>query len=390
MRTLRVDMDTLDRMLNLSGEIAIARGRFKQMLEEKRTTAELLEAHRIMDMLSMELQELIMKIRMVPVGPMFRQHIRTVRDVARSHGKTARLFIDGEDVEVDTTVIEYLRDPLTHMIRNAMDHGIERPEERKAAGKDPCGRITLRAFHDSGSIVIQVEDDGAGFNRARILEKALSRGLISESQKLSDQAIYRLAFEPGFSTAETVTDLSGRGVGMDVVLRNVDALRGSIGIESHEGRGATLTVRLPLTLAIIEGFAVGVEQETYVIPLDRVSECLELPAEERGRAGDSGVIHLRGKPVPYVRLRHLFALGGTAPQRENVVIVQHGSGEAGIAVDTLYGESQCVIKPLGRLFHGLSGVSGSTILGNGRVALILDIPNLLRSVTSHQSQPIGT
>lgn len=386
-RTLRVDIDKLDRMLDLTGEIAIAQGRFRQMLQERNgAMEEILEAHRQADILFLDLQEQIMKIRMVPVGPMFRQYIRVVRDMAQAHGKRSRLIIEGGDVEVDTTVIEHLRDPLTHMIRNAVDHGIESPETRKAAGKDPSGSIVLRAFHDAGSIVIQLEDDGAGLNRDRILQTALSRGMVSESQRLSDEEIYRFIFEPGFTTAETVSDLSGRGVGMDVVRRNIDALRGTIAIDSRPGAGTTITIRLPLTLAIIEGFAVGVEGETYVIPLDTVLECHDLPEEERERIDGDGVINLRGKPLPYLRLRDFFGLRGSAPQRESVLVVQHQGGQAGLVVDALYGERQAVIKPLGRLLYGLQGVSGFTILGNGQVALILDIPALLKEVVGRQMQ----
>lgn len=379
-RTLRIDIDRLDRLLNLAGEVAIAQGRLGQLLEWKGGREEILEAHHESNRLFIDLQEQIMKIRMVPVGPVFRQHLRTVRDIAHAHGKSARLVIEGGEVEVDTTVIEHLKDPLVHMIRNALDHGIEPPDRRKALGKDPCGRLVLRAFHDAGSIVIQLEDDGAGLNRKRIVEKALSKGMISGAEGLSDEEVYRFIFEPGFSTAEAVTDLSGRGVGMDVVKRNIDALRGSISVESNEGRGTTITFRLPLTLAIIEGFAVGVGEETYIIPLDAVTECLEMPKEERAAPGACGVIDLRGTPLPYLRLRNLFGLRGEIPQRESIVVIQTGKERAGLAVDLLYGESQAVIKPLGKLFHALPGVSGSTILGSGRVALILDAPGLLRKV----------
>jgi two-component system chemotaxis sensor kinase CheA len=272
------------------------------------------------------------------------------------------------------------------MIRNAVDHGIEPPHARKARGKDPCGRVTLRASHDAGSIVIQVADDGAGLDRKRIIERAMSLGIVAEPEKLPDAEIYGLIFEPGFSTAETVTDLSGRGVGMDVVRRNVDALRGSVAIDSRPGEGTTITIRLPLTLAIIEGFGVGVGDETYVIPLEAVLECVELPAQEQHQGNGHGVLYLRGRVLPYLRLRKLFALGDRAPSRENVVIVQHGDGQAGIAVDVLYGASQAVIKPLGELFEGLPGIAGSTILGNGRIALILDVPSLLRQAVGRQAQ----
>ncbi len=385
-RTLRVDLEKLDRILNLTGEIAIARGRIRQMLEERvgRAGREVLEAHLEADRLHLELQELAMKARMVPVGPTFRQFVRTVRDMAAATGKSVRLLIEGGDVEVDTRVIEHLRDPLTHMVRNAVDHGIEPPQVRQAQGKDPCGRITLRAYHEANSIVVQVADDGTGLDRERIVERARSQGIVAEPEKLTDAEINRIVFEPGFSTAKAITDLSGRGVGMDVVRRNVEALRGSVAIDSRQGEGTTITIRLPLTLAIIEGFGVGVGDETYVIPLEAVLECVELPAEAKPQNG-RGLISLRGQPLPYVRLRDLFALGGTCPRRENVVVVQHGSKQAGIAVDALYGASQAVIKPLTELFRELPGIAGSTILGTGRVALILDVPGLLREAVARQA-----
>jgi two-component system chemotaxis sensor kinase CheA len=378
-RSLRVDVGKLDRMLDLSGEIAIARGRLGEMLERGVAThGELLEAHRETDRLYLDLQELIMKARMVPIGPSFAQHLRTVRDVATAHGKQARLVLEGEDVEVDTAVVEYVRDPLTHMVRNALDHGIEPPAARLAAGKDPTGKLLLRAFHEAGSMVIQVVDDGAGLDRRRIAEKAVATGLAADAARLTDEDLARIVFEPGFSTAARVTDISGRGVGMDVVRRNVEALRGSVSIESGEGRGTAVTIRVPLTLAIIQGFKVGVGDEVYILPLDAVIECLELPAAESAAGTASGIINLRDKPLPYLRLRDLFGLEGERPARENVVVVQHGAQAAGVVVDALHGESSTVIKPLGAMFKGIPGVAGSSILGNGRVALILDVAGLLR------------
>jgi two-component system chemotaxis sensor kinase CheA len=381
-RTLRVDIDKLDRMLNLTGEIAIARGRIRQMLAELTGASgeETLEVQRDSDRLFLDLQELVMKIRMVPIGPTFRQHNRTVRDLATSSGKQARLEIEGEEVEVDTTVVNLIRDPLTHMLRNALDHGLESPEKRLAAGKDPCGLIRLKAFHDTGNIVIQISDDGAGLNRTRILEHARNRGLITKAE-LSDTEIFRLIFEPGFSTAEKVTDVSGRGVGMDVVRRNIEALRGTVTVDSKEGAGTTITIRLPLTLAIIEGFLVGVGVETYVLPLDVVVECVDLPETERGNGASEGMINLRGKSLPYVRLQHMFGGEVEDTAREQIVVVHHHETRVGLVVDALYGENQIVIKPLGKLFHGLPGVSGSTILGNGRVALILDVPAIVAGLS---------
>jgi two-component system chemotaxis sensor kinase CheA len=378
-RSLRVDVTKLDRMLDLSGEIAIARGRLGEMLERGIAThADVLEAHRETDRLYLDLQELIMKARMVPIGPSFHQHRRTVRDVATAHGKQVQLVVEGEDVEVDTAVVEYVRDPLTHMVRNALDHGIEPPDARREAGKDPVGHLVLRAFHDAGSMVIQVVDDGNGLDRARIAEKAVRLGLAQDAARLTDEDLARIVFEPGFSTAEKVTEISGRGVGMDVVRRNVEALRGSVAIESTPGRGTAVTIRVPLTLAIIQGFKVGIGPEVYILPLDTVVECLELPAAETAAAAPCGVVRLRDRPLPYLRLRDHFALGGARPVRENVVVVQYGTQIAGVVVDELHGESSTVIKPLGTMFKGIPGVAGSSILGNGRVALILDVAGLLR------------
>jgi len=375
-RSLRVDVSKLDRMLNLSGEIAIARGRLTDMLERRTslTVDEILEAHREADRLYLDLQELVMKARMVPVGPLFQQHLRVVRDLARAQGKEVRLVIEGADVEVDTSIVEHIRDPLTHMVRNAVDHGVETPEVRAAQGKPPTGLLVLRAFHEGGSIVVQVADDGGGLDRARIAAKAKALGMAPEP----GDTLLRLIFEPGFSTSERVTAVSGRGVGLDVVRRNVEALHGSVSVESAEGRGTTFTLRLPLTLAIVQGFRVGVGEETYILPLDSVVECLDLPAESREPRAAAGVLGLRGQPLPFLRLRRHLGVSGDPPGREAVVVVRHGGVTAGLAVDQLLGESQTVIKPLGRMFQGLPGIAGSSILGDGRVALILDVGGLLR------------
>jgi two-component system chemotaxis sensor kinase CheA len=376
-RTLRVDVARLDRMLDLAGEIGISRGRMADLLERPGISLEaLVEAHRAADRLHLALQDLIMQARLVPLGATFRQHQRTVRDLAAAQGKQVRLVLEGEEVEVDTAVVEHIRDPLTHMVRNAVDHGIEGPEARAARAKDPCGTITLRAFHDGPLVVVQVADDGSGLDRERILRQAVEQRLAPEGAALGDDEIFAFVFEPGFSTAEKVTDVSGRGVGMDVVRRNAEALRGSAAVASVAGAGTTVSVRFPLTLAIIEGFRVRVAEDVYILPLDAVVECLELPpGGERRRVG---VLDLRGKPLPYLRLRQHFGHAGEPPARENVVVVQHAGGTVGLAVDALLGESQAVIKPLGRMFQAVRGISGSTILGDGRVALILDVGALLR------------
>ena len=386
-RTLRADVDKLDHMLNLTGEIVIAQGRLRQMIEQlgSEPGRAILEMHREAERLSMDLQSEVMSIRMVPVGPLFRQFVRSVRDLAKSHGKLARLEVVGGDTEVDTTVLEHLKDPLLHLVRNAVDHGLETPAVREKQGKNACGLIRLTAAHSGGNIIVKLQDDGAGFDRARILEKATRLGLVSGSEELRDQDIYGLVFQAGFTTAESVTDLSGRGVGLDVVRRNIDILRGMVEISSSPGKGSTITIRLPLTLAIIEGFSVRVGTETFVVPLEHVTECTELPAEQRSLEA-SGILSLRGSPLPYVRLRRLFSVSGEAPKRENIVVVKINEFHAGIAVDELLGGMQAVVKPLGRAFRGVSGIAGSTVLGDGRVGLIIDVPSLMRGVMQSSLQ----
>jgi len=378
-QTLRVDIEKLDRMLNLTGEIAVARERLGDLLDRCGRSPEIetvVEAHRAADRLFLDLQEEVMKIRMVPLGPTFRQFFRTVRDVATAGRKLVHLELEGEDVDVDTNVIEHLRDPLTHLVRNAVDHGIEPPDVRRALGKDPTGRVRLQARHEGGSIVIQVQDDGAGLDRARIIARARAHGDHRDLESMPDGELFRLILEPGFSTAERVTEYSGRGVGMDVVKRNVERLRGSIGVDGRPGAGTTITLRLPLTLAIIRGFSVGIGDDTYVVPLDSVVECLEFPSVA-GRAG-RGVLSLRGRPLPYLRLRDHFRCAGDAPERENVLVLRYYDHQVCLVVDRLLGESQTVIKPLGRVLGEVPGLSGSAILGSGRVALILEVDTLLR------------
>ena len=380
-RTLRIDLAKLDRLLDLSGEIGIARGRLSEMLSDPDVTGlAALEAQRDADHLHLELQELVMRLRMVPVGPTFRQFQRIVRDTARSLGKEAELRIEGVDVEVDTTVIEHLRDPLTHMIRNAVGHGIELPDVRLAANKPAAGTLVLRSFREAGTIVIELSDDGGGIDRERVLRRARERGLAGENETLSDAHVADLIFHPGFSTADAVTDLSGRGVGLDVVRRNIDAIHGSVSVESEPGRGTTFRVRLPLTLAIVDGLGVGVDGETFVIPMEAVVEALHFPAQK----GATGVLTHRGESIPFLRLRERFTTGaaaGTAALRsgrENVVVVRYAHGRAGLVVDELHGECHTVVKPLPKSLRGIPGLSGSAILPNGRIAFIVDIPGLLQ------------
>ena len=381
-RTLRADVDRLDHILNLTGEIVTAQNRLRRMIEKLdiEDGHALLEMHREAERLYMELQGEVTRIRLVPVGPVFRQFARQVRDLAKGRGKVARLEVAGADVEVDTTVLEHLKDPLLHLVRNAVDHGLEVPAVREKQGKGPCGVIRLSAAHSGSNVIVKLEDDGAGFNRSKILEKAKRMGLLADGSKVRDQQLYELVFQAGFSTAEAVTELSGRGVGLDVVRRNIDALRGTVEIASEEGKGTTITIRLPLTLTIIEGFSVTVADETFVVPLEYVTECTELPEDQR-KSEASGIFNLRGKALPYVRLRDMFHVRGQAPKRENIVVVKLNEFHAGIAVDQLLGGMQTVVKPLGRALHGVSGVTGSTVLGDGRVGLIVDVPGLLRGVS---------
>jgi two-component system chemotaxis sensor kinase CheA len=379
-RTLRVDVTKLDRMMDLAGEIAIARGRLARLLETLPAgmAQEALEAHHETDRLHFELQEQVMRARMVAIGPFLKSYSRSVREVARSTGKQVNLVVEGGEVEVDTRVLELLRDPLAHMVRNAVDHGVEDPELRAVLGKPIEGTVSLTAGHEGGQIVLRLRDDGAGFDTRRIAERAREMGLAVNPETLSRPELLKLIFAPGFSTATVVTDLSGRGVGMDVVRRNIESLRGSVELESIDGEGACVTVRLPLTLAIIEGFSVSVGEETFVLPLHAVVECLALPAERTEDGEGRGVIDSRGEPLPFVRLHTLFQMQGTTAVREHVVVVEHEGGRVGLVVDQLHGEGQAVIKALGRMLGGLPALAGSTILASGRVGLIIDVPALVQ------------
>lgn len=373
-RSLRVGVDKLDRMLDLAGEIATVRGNVRQLVEETSRDEKTLDAVRELDRLSFDLQEAIMNVRLVPVGPSLRHFHRVVRDLAASQGKRVMLVLEGEDVEVDTTVIEQLKDPITHMIRNAIDHGLEEPRMRVARGKNVAGTIRITALHQSGGITFRFSDDGAGLNETSIAERARVLGF--DPERLTRQELWNMTLRPGFSTAAEVTDLSGRGVGMDVVRRNVESLRGTLTIDSQPGAGTTIDIRLPLTVAVIDGFAVGVGDETYVIPIDTIVECTEMP--ENPERLSSGVIDLRGTPLPFLRIQSIFGLDAGADERENVVVVEHEHGRAGIVVDKLFGSSQVVMKPMGRFLRQVPGVAGSSILGNGRVALILDVQEIIR------------
>lgn len=382
---VRVQADKLDALINLVGELVIASAAAGLSAQRHGDTATL-EAMATVTGLVEGIRDGSLELRMVPIGETFQRFQRVVRDVSQELGKDIRLEISGADTELDKTVVEKIADPLTHLVRNAMDHGIESAERRALAGKPVEGCVRLNAYHDAGSIVIEVSDDGGGLNRARILSKALERGVIQSSEGLADADIFQLIFEPGFSTAEAITNLSGRGVGMDVVKRSIEALRGTVDVQSTEGVGTTLRIRLPLTLAIIDGFLTGVGEASYVVPLKSVVECVELSAEQREQTRERRFVNLRGEVLPFIRLRQYFGLGGDAGRRENIVVVSYGGHKAGLIVDALLGEYQTVIKPLGRLFANLGGISGSTILGSGEVALILDVPSLVQQATEQENQ----
>jgi two-component system chemotaxis sensor kinase CheA len=380
-RSLRVDMAKLDALLTLSGEIAVAKGRVLQVLAAETSSETSVGAGEELARLLASLHEQVMEMRLVPVGPLFRQHQRTVRDIAANQSKLVRLVLTGEDVALDATIVEQLRDPLTHIVRNAVDHGVEFPMQRRDAGKDLCATVELHARHERGAVIIEIKDDGKGMHRANILARAKERGLVQENDQLTDAQVLALTMAPGLSTAASVTEVSGRGVGMDVVRRSIEALRGSIELESVAGQGTTVRLRLPLTVAIIEGFAVGVADERYVIPVGSVTECVT--AADAAPDVTTGVLPMRGTALPFVRLRQLL---GASPRetrvdksahRESIVIVEADGRKVGLVVDDLYGETQAVISPLAEMFRGVHGVSGSTILADGRVSLILDIPSLV-------------
>ncbi len=378
-RSIRVDADRLDHLINLVGELIIA-GASANLLARQAHNPELMESTSRMSGLVQEVRDSALQLRMVKIGGTFSRFQRVVHDVSREIGKDIGLSVSGEDAELDKTVVEKIGDPLMHLVRNAIDHGIEPADVRVARGKPAKGTVSLNAFHDSGSIVIEVSDDGGGLKRERILAKALERGLVEPDQRLTDSEVFELVFEPGFSTAEAITNLSGRGVGMDVVKRNITALRGTVSISSTEGQGTTVSVRLPLTLAIIDGFLVGVGKSVFVVPLDMIEECVEFAAEPGHDYAD-----LRGQVLPLLRLRPFFDIDAPLPRRESVVVIKHAGQRTGLVVDTLMGEFQTVIKPLSRVFNQVKCISGSTILGSGEVALILDVAALVGQVSKPPS-----
>jgi two-component system chemotaxis sensor kinase CheA len=378
-RNIRVDSHRLGHLINLVGELVISTAALKVVVGREGID-DLQEVVDTVDHLVEEIRDNALQLRMVQIGDTFSRFRRVVRDVSKELRKDIDLVITGGETELDKTVIEKINDPLTHLIRNALDHGIELPEERTAKGKTAKGTVHLNAMHDSGHIVIRIEDDGAGLDPERIRTKAVANGLIKPEQTLSREEILRLIFEPGLSTKDQASDLSGRGVGMDVVRRNIEALRGTVDLESVQGKGTTITIVLPLTLAIIDGFLVAAQGERYVIPLAQVAECVEIDTTKERLHQGQDYINLRGEVLPYIRLKDFFSKGASDLEnqvgRESLVVVRFGHNKAGLVVDELHGELQTVIKPLGKVFANLKGVAGATVLGTGDVALILDIQEL--------------
>jgi two-component system, chemotaxis family, sensor kinase CheA len=374
--SIRVPAERLDGLMDQVGELVIAQARLKQViaggdLGQIKVIAEEIER------LSNGLRDTTMGIRMVPIGSLFARFRRLIRDLSQDLGKDMVLTMAGEDTELDKTMIERLTDPLVHLIRNAADHGIEPPDERIRAGKPVQGQIHLAAVHAGAQVLITVKDDGRGMNPVKIRAKAEEVGLIPPSAVLSESEVLELVLQPGFSTAARVTSVSGRGVGMDVVKRNIDSLRGTIAIDSHFGSGSDVTLRLPLTLAIIDGLLVRVGRGRYVIPLAAVEECVELSAADNCRSSGRSFLNIRGDLVPFLRLRELFHTDAPVEPYQKIVVVSTADQRIGLVVDQLIGEHQTVIKSLSRLHADIQTFSGATILGDGTVALILDVPHLI-------------
>ncbi len=371
--SLRVDSDKLDELINLIGEL-VTSGAGVALLSHG--SGAMQEAVVNLNGLVEEVRDAALKLRMVQVAGTFNRFNRLVRDTATAMGKSIELVMSGEETELDKSVIEHINDPLTHLVRNAIDHGIESPEERLAKGKPESGILSLSAYHEAGSIVLEIKDDGKGLDPEFLRTRAVERGLISADQVMSRDDIFQLIFEPGFSTKDVVTDLSGRGVGMDVVRRNINDLRGRIEVESEVGKGSTFRIYMPLTLAIIDGFLIGVGDERFVLPLDSVEECVALDDASVSANKNGAYINLREEVLPLVDLKKTFDIRGIDSRRKSVVVIQNAGCRVGVIVDKLLGELQTVIKPLGPVFKRLSGVTGSTIMADGEVALILDIEAL--------------
>jgi two-component system chemotaxis sensor kinase CheA len=386
--TIRVHSAKLDGLVDLVGELVTVQARLSRIETEIKDGALTSIAEEV-ERLTWELRDSAFSIRMVPIGTTFSKFRRLVRDLSKEMGREVELLTEGADTELDKTVIERLNDPLVHLIRNGIDHGIEPPEARVSAGKPRAGSVRLSASQAGADILIEISDDGAGLDVEAIRRKAIERGLIDEQAQLSKEETFGLIFLPGFSTAQRVTSVSGRGVGMDVVKTSIDTLNGSVEVRSEKGQGTTILIRLPLTLAIIEGLEVTIAAEHFVMPLSHIEECVEL--HQRAKDGGEGrhLINVRGELVPYIRLREWFGIVGTPPAIEQTVISLVGKNRVGLVVDHVIGEHQTVIKSLGKVYRKADGFSGATILGDGTVALILDIPRLVKGAELDELSRVG-
>jgi two-component system chemotaxis sensor kinase CheA len=383
--SLRVSAQKLDELLNLVGELVTVQAHMSE-LAARRDDPEILAVSEEIERLTAELRDNSMSIRMLPLRNTFERFRRLVHDLSRELHKDVELCIEGADTELDKTVIDQLNDPLVHLIRNSMDHGIETREARLAAGKPATARIQLEALHSGANVLIRVSDDGRGLDSEAIRARAVRQGLVDSMATLSESELFSLILRPGFSTSEKITGVSGRGVGMDVVWRNVEALHGSIEINSRPGLGVTVTLRLPLTLAIIDGLLVRVGRSHFVLPLANSLECVELTAGDVRAAHGKHIANVRGEFIPYIRLSEYFRMETARPEREQIMVVETEHGRYGFVVDQVLGDHQTVIKNLGKLYRNVQAVSGATILGNGTVALILDPHRLVQNAVQTLSQ----
>jgi len=381
-QSVRVDIEKLDSLMNLVGELVINKTRLEQIGITHRIT-ELVETIEQMDRVTTDLQSVVMKVRMVPVGQVFNRFPRMVRDLAKELNKEINLTVEGEETELDRTVIDEIGDPLVHLIRNSLDHGVEHPDDREAKGKPRTGEVGLIARHEGNNVIIMVTDDGKGVNPELMRKKAVEKGMLTQEDvnNMDDAEAVRIVFMAGFSTADVVTDVSGRGVGMDVVRSKIEALGGVIDVETKIDEGSIFKIKLPLTLAIIQALLVKVQEEIYAIPLGSIDSTINITPDDIKTVQNKEVILLRGQIIPIIRLNNLLNVPQTQ-EKENedifIVVVHLGDRKAGIVVDNLIGQQEIVIKTLGKLLAGLKVISGATVLGNGQVALILDVGALMQ------------
>ncbi len=381
---IRVSSEKLDNLINLVGEMVTLQANLSQKVMAT-NDPDLILIGEDVERLTRELREIAMEIRLVPVATLFNKFKRLVRDLSGDLDKEIKLLLDGTDTELDKTVIERLNDPLVHLIRNSIDHGIESLEDREKSGKDSEGSIQISAKQSGADVLITIKDDGRGIDPEKIRAKAVEKGVIESGTDLTDQEIFQLIFMPGFSTTENVSNISGRGVGMDVVRQNIEALRGSIDIKSQKGKGTTITLKIPLTLGIIEGLLVKIAADNYVVPLSVVDDCMEFKLASNNNSARK-ILDVRGEIVPYIRLREQYKILENPPLFEHIVITSVNEQKTGFVVDEIIGKHQIVIKTLGKMYKNVEGLSGATILGDGSVALILDVPKLVQIAEAEEAE----